>query len=83
MKYHQITLVITVILVVVGIVAIFTMPRSEDPRITVRQGLVYARYPGADEIQVEKQVTNKIEEYLFGLRKSGKLRHIPKQRKGR
>jgi multidrug efflux pump subunit AcrB len=66
MKYHQITIVITVILVVLGIVAIFTMPRSEDPRITVRQGLVYARYPGADEIQVEKQVTNKIEEYLFG-----------------
>ncbi|RXK81484.1 efflux RND transporter permease subunit [Filimonas effusa] len=65
MKYHQITLVITAVLVIVGIIALLTMPRSEDPRITVRQGLVYAQYPGADELQVEKQVTNKIEQYLF------------------
>ncbi|MVT08820.1 MMPL family transporter [Chitinophaga sp. ysch24] len=65
MKYHQITLVITVILVIVGVIALLTMPRSEDPRITIRQGLVYAQYPGADELQVEKEVTDKIEQYLF------------------
>jgi multidrug efflux pump subunit AcrB len=82
MKYHQITLVITVILVIVGIVAIFTMPRSEDPRITVRQGLVYARYPGADEIQVEKQVTNKIEEYLFGFEEIRKAKTHSETKEG-
>ena len=62
LKHHQITMLITGILAVVGIVAIFTMPRSEDPRITVRQALVYARYPSNDEIHVEKQKDkNKIE----------------------
>jgi multidrug efflux pump subunit AcrB len=65
MKYKQITLIITIILVVTGIIALLNMPRSEDPRITVRQGLVIASYPGADEIQMEQQVTNKIEQYLF------------------
>ncbi|BAV04485.1 Multidrug efflux pump subunit AcrB [Filimonas lacunae] len=65
MKYKQITLVMTLILVITGIIALLTMPRSEDPRITVRQGLVIASYPGADEVQMEQQVTNKIEQYLF------------------
>src|SRR6478736_6778939 len=65
MKYSQLSLLIAGLLVVVGIVALITMPRSEDPRITVRQGIVFALYPGADEIQVEKQVTDKIEQFLF------------------
>lgn len=82
MKYHQITVVITMILVVVGIAAIFTMPRSEDPRITVRQALVYARYPGADEIEVEKQVTNKIEQYLFGFEEIRKAKTHSETKEG-
>jgi len=65
MKYPQITLAVTAMFVIVGIFALFNMPRSENPHITVRQGVVYALYPGADEIQTEKQVTNKIEQYLF------------------
>lgn len=65
MKFPQITLAITVLLVAVGIIALFTMPRSENPHITVRQGVVYALFPGADETQTEKQVTDKIEQYLF------------------
>ncbi len=82
LKHHQITMLITGILVVVGIVAIFTMPRSEDPRITVRQALVYARYPGADEIQVEKQVTNKIEHYLFGFEEIRKAKTHSETKEG-
>lgn len=65
MKYHQVTLVVAVLLMIVGLIALFTMPRSEDPKITVRSGLVIAILPGADEVQVEKQVTNKLEQYLF------------------
>ena len=65
MKYHQVTLVVALLLIIVGLIALFTMPRSEDPKITVRTGLVIAILPGADEVQVEKQVTNKLEQYLF------------------
>lgn len=65
MTYRQVTQIITGVLVLAGIFALLTMPRSENPHITVRQGLVMAFYPGADELQMEKQVTNKIEQYLF------------------
>lgn len=65
MKYRQVTIVMTIILMLVGVMALLNMPRSEDPKITVRSGLVIAAFPGADELQVEKQVTNKIEQYLF------------------
>lgn len=65
MKYRQVTIVMTLLLMIVGVMALLNMPRSEDPKITVRSGLVIAAFPGADEIQVEKQITNKLEQYLF------------------
>lgn len=65
MKYRQVTIVVTVLLMIFGLFALMNMPRSEDPKITVRSGLIIAALPGADELQVEKQLTNKIEQYLF------------------
>jgi multidrug efflux pump subunit AcrB len=41
------------------------MPRREDPKITIRTGIVAAIYPGATTTEVEDQVTRKIEEHLF------------------
>lgn len=66
MKYPQVSIAITVIMVVAGVISLLTMPRAEDPRVTVRQGLVVAFLPGADETQMEKEVTDKLEQYLFG-----------------
>ncbi|MDM1049259.1 efflux RND transporter permease subunit [Sphingobacterium hotanense] len=66
MKFPQVPIAITVIMVLAGLISLLTMPRSEDPRITVRQGLVVAFYPGSDEEQMEKEVTDKLEQYLFG-----------------
>jgi multidrug efflux pump subunit AcrB len=65
MKYKQVTLVVTTLLVLLGVNALLTMPRSEDPKIDMPVGMVMAFYPGTDEVQMEKQVTNKIEQYLF------------------
>lgn len=65
MKYKQVTIVVTILLVVLGINALLNMPRSEDPKIDMPVAMVMAFYPGADEVQMEKQVTNKIEQYLF------------------
>ncbi len=45
--------------------ALFTMPRREDPKITIRTGIVAALYPGATSPEVEDQVARKIEERLF------------------
>jgi multidrug efflux pump subunit AcrB/outer membrane protein TolC len=52
-------------LFVAGLYSFVTMPRREDPKITIRTGIVAAVYPGASVEEVEDQVTSKIEERLF------------------
>ncbi|UPK67005.1 efflux RND transporter permease subunit [Chitinophaga filiformis] len=65
MKHKQVVIVVTCLLLVIGAFALLNMPRSENPRIDMPTALVYAFYPGADEKQVEQEVTKKIEQYLF------------------
>ncbi|HTY64573.1 MAG TPA: efflux RND transporter permease subunit, partial [Acidobacteriota bacterium] len=65
LRHVTVTLVLTAALVLVGAYSLLKMPRREDPKITIRTGLVSAQYPGATAEQVEKQVTTKIEEKLF------------------
>lgn len=65
LRYPQVTLFLSAAIFLVGIYFMFTMPRREDPDITIRSGVVVAFYPGATSQQVEDQVTRKIEEHLF------------------
>jgi multidrug efflux pump subunit AcrB len=65
LRYPQVTLVLSGILFVAGFYALMTMPRREDPKITIHTGIVDAIYPGATATEVEDQVTRKIEERLF------------------
>jgi multidrug efflux pump subunit AcrB/outer membrane protein TolC len=65
LRFPQVTLILTGMLVVVGLTALVNMPRREDPKITIRTGLVSATYPGATTEEVENRVTSKIEERLF------------------
>jgi multidrug efflux pump subunit AcrB/outer membrane protein TolC len=65
LRYPQVTLVLSSILFVAGFYALLTMPRREDPKITIHTGIVAAIYPGATTTEVEDQVTRKIEERLF------------------
>ncbi|MVT08552.1 MMPL family transporter [Chitinophaga sp. ysch24] len=65
MKYKQVTIVVVLLLMLLGYYSLRNMPRAENPKIDMPVAMVYAFYPGADEVQMEKQVTNKIEQYLF------------------
>jgi multidrug efflux pump subunit AcrB len=65
LRYPQVTLVLSGMLFVAGFYALLTMPRREDPKITIHTGIVAAVYPGATATEVEDQVTRKIEERLF------------------
>jgi len=65
LKYKQVTLSVLLLVFAVGVNSLLTMPRREDPKITIRQGLVIAYFPGANSAQVEDQVTKKLEQYLF------------------
>ncbi|MFV0365170.1 MAG: efflux RND transporter permease subunit [Mangrovibacterium sp.] len=61
----QITLTIVCMVIIYGVFALLHMPRREDPKIVINEGLVVAYYPGANAEQVEAQLTTKIEDYLF------------------
>jgi multidrug efflux pump subunit AcrB len=65
MEYHVFPLALSAIFFMLGIAALFNMPRNEFPDFTIRQGLIIGQYPGASSKQVEEQLTKKVEEYLF------------------
>src|SRR5262249_38976426 len=64
-KNRKIVYLLTTIAVIIGVHSLLNMPRREDPKITIRLGLVLAGYPGATAEQVEEQVARKIEPLLF------------------
>jgi multidrug efflux pump subunit AcrB len=65
LKYRQVTISVLLLMFGLGVYSLVNMPRREDPKIIIPGGLVIAYYPGANALQVEDQVTRKIEEYLF------------------
>ena len=82
LQNRSVVLVLTGFAVLLGLRALLTMPRREDPKITIRTGLVMARYPGASAQQVEEQVTRKIEERLFRHEEVRKLKTFSTSRDG-
>ena len=65
MRYKQIMLLVTAILVLCGIYALFVMPKQENPIFVIRQGIVIGVYPGADSKVVEEQLARPLENYLL------------------
>ena len=65
LRYPQVTLFLSAVVFLLGVYSMVRMPRREDPKITIRTGIVAAVYPGATSQEVEDQVTRKIEEHLF------------------
>ncbi|MBV8819038.1 MAG: efflux RND transporter permease subunit, partial [Acidobacteriaceae bacterium] len=65
LRYPQVTIALTIMLVACGAYALLRMPRREDPKIHVRTGVVAAFYPGASAAEIENQVTQKVERRLF------------------
>jgi multidrug efflux pump subunit AcrB/outer membrane protein TolC len=65
LRYPTITAILFIMTVAVGLHALMGMPRTEDPTITIRTGIVAAMYPGATSEQVEKQVTKTLESHIF------------------
>ena len=65
LKYPQVTVTILLLAFIAGVYALIEMPRREDPKIDIRQAQIIAFYPGANSLQVEEQVTRKLERALF------------------
>ena len=74
MRHWQIVFLITGLLVLFGVYALFNMPKQEFPKFTVRQGLVIGVYPGATSAEVEAQMTTAVERYLFSYKEIKKAK---------
>jgi len=72
-KNYQFTLIIFVLVAVVGILTLFTMPRSEDPTTHPPQYLVTVIYPGTSPKDMEEQVVKPIENKIYGLENIDKI----------
>ena len=60
-RNRVITLTLTVVMLLGGGLAYQTMPRLEDPEFTIKDALVVTPYPGASAVEVEEEVTDRIE----------------------
>ncbi len=82
MKYKQIAILISTLLVAFGAYALFVMPRQEMPEFVIRQGVVVAAMPGATSEQIENQLAVPIENYLFGFKEVNKKKTYSQSKEG-
>lgn len=64
-KHKSIIILIVLFMALFGVYALVKMPKQEFPQFSIRQGLVVGVYPGASSDQVEKQLTQPLEKFLF------------------
>ncbi|NLR91982.1 efflux RND transporter permease subunit [Flammeovirga agarivorans] len=82
LDHKQIILTITFMIVMYGVFSLLHMPRREDPKFNIREGLVVAAYPGATSTDVETEVTDKIEDLLFSYEEVNKEKTYSNSREG-
>jgi len=82
MRNHNIVIIITIMLMIVGVVALLKMPRNEYPQFTIRQGVIVGVYPGATSQEVENQLTKIVENYIFGFSEVKKAKTYSHSKEG-
>jgi multidrug efflux pump subunit AcrB len=63
-RTYQFTIVLFLLLVMLGVVSFFTMPRSEDPQFDFSAAVIKVVSPGTIPMDMEKLVVDPIEEAL-------------------
>ncbi len=82
MRHKNISIIIAVAIMLIGVVALKKMPRNEFPKFTIRQGVVVGVYPGATSSEVEDQLARKVENYIFGYQEVKKAKTYSYSREG-
>ncbi len=82
MRNNNIIIIISLAIIIVGVVALMKMPRNEFPTFTIRQGVIVGVYPGATSAEVEDQLTNVVENYIFGYQEVKKAKTYSYSRDG-
>ncbi|BFM14010.1 efflux RND transporter permease subunit [Maricurvus nonylphenolicus] len=73
-----VTMVMTVLMLVGGIMAFNGLSRLEDPEFTIKDALVVTQYPGATPAEVELEVTDLIETEIQRLGQVKEIQSISK-----
>ena len=82
MRNRNIVMIISVILMIIGLIALQKMPRNEFPQFTIRQGVIVGVYPGATSAEVEAQLTKVVENYIFGFQEIKKAKTYSHSKEG-
>ena len=64
LKNNRTTWVLLTLVVLLGLLSYFTIPRQEDPHFTIRAATVTTVFPGASPRKVEQLVTDKLEKKI-------------------
>lgn len=64
LKKRKITILFLIMIVLVGLLSLFQLPRQEQPDIIITFAVVNAIYPGASPEKVEQTVTKKLEQKI-------------------
>ena len=64
LTHRSIVLAFVGLLLAVGMFNFTTMPRREDPEITIRDALIITTWPGAPASRVEELITDPIEDVI-------------------
>src|SRR3979409_2133226 len=62
-----VAMVISILMVIIGIVAMFQLPIAQYPNIAPPEILLTATYPGADALTLEQSVATPIEQQMSGV----------------
>lgn len=65
MRSHGLVFFFVIVLLIFGFISLPKMKKNEFPTVTVLQGVVAVVYPGATAEEIEVQVANPVEDYLF------------------
>ena len=72
LKYRQLVILVTIVLVAFGVFALDVMDKNEFPDFTVREGLVVAVCPGATSEQMAEEVLKPLEDHIFSYKEVDK-----------
>src|SRR5690349_7822509 len=62
-----VAMVISILMVIIGVVAMLSLPTAQFPNIADPQIVVNATYPGADALTIEQSVATPIEQQMSGV----------------
>lgn len=82
MRNHTLVILLSLLLIVAGVYALFYMPRNEYPQFTIRQGVIAGIYPGATSAEVEDHLTRVVENYIFSYQEVNKEKTYSLSREG-